>query len=77
MRSMQFQIHRGWRVGVGALATVALGLCTGCISPGLPCLQYTPQSVVRAVHMRGYGTVEFVEESMVCTRRAASEKEAW
>lgn len=55
-----------------AVAGALLGpgsLLGGCAAQ-LPCMQYEAQTFTRTISMRGYGTLQYDEERMVCTERA-------
>ena len=52
-------------------ATLAAVLTLAGCSSQAPCLQYAQQTHTRTISMRGYGTVQVSEASLVCSVRAA------
>ena len=55
------------RWGVLLLITLANA---GCASVSTPCIEYATENFLRTVNMRGYGTVQYTEQALVCAAYA-------
>ncbi|MEM1188838.1 MAG: hypothetical protein AAF933_06385 [Pseudomonadota bacterium] len=51
-------------------ALLGTGSLLGGCAAQLPCMHYEAQTFTRTISMRGYGTLQYDEERLVCTERA-------
>ena len=61
-------LDRSRIVGLLLIASAALPACTA--HPHGACLNYEPQQSMRTVTLRGYGYIDILQETMVCTQRS-------
>lgn len=61
-------LDRGRIAGLLLIASAALSACTA--HPRGACLNYEPQQSMRTVTLRGYGYIDILQETMVCTQRS-------